>query len=1046
MPNTLPDRQGSLVNIVGVNSPQLKIAGVQSPQSIQMEDVTNQKFQQVNQSVNQAYQSQLQALQSQAQSRAKVAEAQGQTPARSQLSGLIGTVVDTYSKYQDSQAKAKQAAFDQSLKIREADRLDAGTKLDQTKFAYSVATDQQKTEQGQAQASVQTVIQQILLNTEEEIQKSGSLEGIHTTRANLEGVLRENADKLSPEGYQTLQGLVFNQLQQLEQKQSTVALNNASALKTNLESQRRSLLTTQLSTLTSGLDNPSLTPEQAQNIFSQIDEKTRRELADLSPLDRMNITAPLLQAAAERLEKTSSTRTGIQQRLASMGAFYQWYQQEGLPQLGNNPTALRAAALAKATQLGVPDIADQAKNNSQLISEQRKYQDDYDALVQSGKDRQNAELAARAPEYLNQRASLAAFGWLNSADPNAQADMDRIKALGDKATTVEKQSLQAYNRYQGYISDYQKAQTDYAAAVEHQQSIFVRQQNVGQQEYVDTASGRAYRVPIQDAQGNTLLMVEGATKAQADAAAQAVALQEQKIHQIVENASHGGLNVTNPTDPTYINQFQAQAEATAKAAESLPQFRQLVGMPPYANTPGSNQPNFNQAAGSGYPASPHVVAFARTSAGANGVPAHMLVPVANNHGVTITAGFGDDPSITHHDHFHSGIDIAPNDAYDADVGALAVQGGTVINSADWNGFGGTVMVRTPDGRIEQYSHLRRLFVHEGDQVPPGTPLGVVGGDPSDPMSGGSTGRHIHFQVWQSGTADFAANPAAMVDPIEYLSSINQNELKPPSLGSPPSTSYAAQPPTVGAMPIPAGLPQWITNLQVLNAPPQLMTSDGQHRPASEVFNRTNPIPQTNAPIDRSAYPARNDPTANYGYAVLARDKQYASALASLGDSLDIPAQWLADVIQAESGHDPHIDNGLGYVGLIQINGDSRAEYGYSYEDVQRMSRADYLNKIARPYLMAGKGQIHTLEDLYAFIYGGAGLLHTSVSGRQSSSDGWSSFGGQIDRMGNSVGRHYRSSYNLQSALPTHEDYVAGCPTCNMHVNHFGSVIPHEAIG
>jgi hypothetical protein len=222
-----------------------------------------------------------------------------------------------------------------------------------------------------------------------------------------------------------------------------------------------------------------------------------------------------------------------------------------------------------------------------------------------------------------------------------------------------------------------------------------------------------------------------------------------------------------------------------------------------------------------------------------------------------------------------------------------------------------------------------------------------------------------------------------------------------------------------------------------------------------VYNATNPIPQQNAPIDRDAYPARNDPTANYGYSVLARDKPYAAALAELGDYLNIPAQWLADVFAYESGHDPHIDNhqddggwGHGYLGIIQINGDSLREYGYTYNDVMNMSRAEYVQRIARRYLEPERGNIHTIEDLYAFINGGAGLLYTSVGGRRNVSDGneeRNKFYRHVQTIGSHAGRRYRTSYDLQSMLPTHEHYSAGCPVCNQHINSLGSIIPHEAV-
>lgn len=98
---------------------------------------------------------------------------------------------------------------------------------------------------------------------------------------------------------------------------------------------------------------------------------------------------------------------------------------------------------------------------------------------------------------------------------------------------------------------------------------------------------------------------------------------------------------------------------------------------------------------------------------------------------------------------HQGIDIG------ASMGApvTAADGGVVVRSGWYGGYGKTVQIQHDDGTITQYSHLSWWEPKVGDVVAQGQEIGKVG------STGNSTGPHLHFGVMKNGE---------YVDPMDYL--------------------------------------------------------------------------------------------------------------------------------------------------------------------------------------------------------------------------------------------------------------------------------------
>jgi murein DD-endopeptidase MepM/ murein hydrolase activator NlpD len=90
---------------------------------------------------------------------------------------------------------------------------------------------------------------------------------------------------------------------------------------------------------------------------------------------------------------------------------------------------------------------------------------------------------------------------------------------------------------------------------------------------------------------------------------------------------------------------------------------------------------------------------------------------------------------------HNGIDIA----IPAGTPVKPVAPGVVVYSGSRSGYGNTVVVEHDNGIITLYAHNSRILVTEGQSVTSESTLALSG------STGRSTGPHLHFEAWQSGT-------------------------------------------------------------------------------------------------------------------------------------------------------------------------------------------------------------------------------------------------------------------------------------------------------
>ncbi len=99
---------------------------------------------------------------------------------------------------------------------------------------------------------------------------------------------------------------------------------------------------------------------------------------------------------------------------------------------------------------------------------------------------------------------------------------------------------------------------------------------------------------------------------------------------------------------------------------------------------------------------------------------------------------------------HTGIDISAPKG----TPVVAAQGGTIIMSESYYGYGKTVMIDHGGGYVTLYGHNSSLVVSAGQKVSKGQVIAKVG------STGTSTGNHCHFEVRYKGKT---------TDPIPWVS-------------------------------------------------------------------------------------------------------------------------------------------------------------------------------------------------------------------------------------------------------------------------------------
>lgn len=175
------------------------------------------------------------------------------------------------------------------------------------------------------------------------------------------------------------------------------------------------------------------------------------------------------------------------------------------------------------------------------------------------------------------------------------------------------------------------------------------------------------------------------------------------------------------------------------------------------------------------PASSSGSSNSASSASSCGGTGATSIPLAKSASYVITAPFGD---TIFHPTPHAGLDIA---CHMGDIISSPVTGTVTIamngNSSGYGDPAGNVKIRTSDGTVFWFWHLRATSVKAGQQVTGGQPIGECG------STGNSSGPHLHLQaqVENSTNAKIKALPVEEgINPGE-MGTPNSDSVRDPAL-------------------------------------------------------------------------------------------------------------------------------------------------------------------------------------------------------------------------------------------------------------------------
>lgn len=754
-PKRQPEKSPSL-RVAGVNTPQIPNVG-QSPeaqQTVQLPDNTSQKTQEVIEANNAAFEAVSKANEAAATSKMADLAAKGHGEGAQRFGAALESVANTVSIIQKRQQKLDE-------KEREMRK-------------------EQLKEWRDRQSNVaRTKLNKEFQSAQQVIREEGLKQGIQAFRESARKVLEDYRGKLSPSAFQELQDFVNSNLNTLEQDLTKRQKNQADELKSKQNQIRTEEIKMEVSGLQAQLENAS-TAEEAQNISNKLIQKVYElaPSAEEDPRAFVNVALPILkdmskssQASAEARAESASKVEAIQNYEQRIAPYIKQYNQGEI-----NKDTLKAKQKKIAADEGEPQLA------GKIFRTNDEKKRDMLQMMQTQKKIRNLQQSDESPITNEQLKELSyhEYGRLlfdyrngNKDVRNAMEEAAR-RDNGKAAKTFLKLDKELEEDRQEYMSNEQKIwdlEAEIAdTGIEYRQILLGGENNneiIAKPQY-DRTSQRVILPRISD---NVDKLVEQGKIGKEKAKRIKKAIRNQKgallrrQANLDEKWSKYGLNIKDLQDDSALKEQKAVVEPVKNSVQSS-----QVGED-QRNMSGTNKPNPKK--GVAYkPDTPKATSLAKK----NGV----TMPFKKEHSsqITVTSEYGQrvDPNTGEQNDIHNGIDIAAPKG----TKVQAIQGGTVVGSRKIRGHGQTVLVKTPDGHTEQYSHLKSRNVSEGDVITPGESVGKVGD------TGNATGSVLHMQVWQDdpswGTAQHKQKQT--IDPMKYLNQVKFARPEPRGKGPP----------------------------------------------------------------------------------------------------------------------------------------------------------------------------------------------------------------------------------------------------------------------
>lgn len=1018
-----PSQASGIIKVAGINgsnfAPDISRA-IESPQVASLPNVSGQFFERATQSINNAIDTQQDIIAQRARSASQIAQAESQSTNQSTLANVIGG-------------------------------LSAGVEL------FTQLRQQRREQQNEVDTALfERRVRDQIVDMNSTIATNAHNQGFIPTQQLAFREIDRQFSHLPLPVRQEVFSIAQQALNEAQKQQTTRMINSTSELANTIREQRRQelrLITTAKVESLAFRYEPEVINSTLDSIFDDVDNYLER--TSITGIDALNLTSSVYEQVNAALEDsgrhTAQSRARLEQyRQAANQAITITQETQGNPRARE----LRLAELNARFNNILPgiDFRTLIPTSSDVVTSFLNEQQS----IQSLRDFQNRN------SFLNTEINEATFfqrGQLIFDIHNNGPLGTRIRTGVQENAITDPEVITAVRQADEFDSDveaYRQLSESYL-----QYSIEVEQNLALIQEAADKLdpTGRLGQVTQPNALLTEVIELAGRERGRLspETFQALVNLHNRRIgtynnrqvdtRQQIENLLRKwqpyGLRLDGPSDRTLLDELGARARPLIEQAER--EFRERRSRIPAGL---GGQPNFSVGT---MTTTPPIVPLHTDREG-------LTLPFqsSNAGSVIATSEYGPRTHpVTGRVAFHAGLDI---DTTNGDENVRAVAGGEVLHVADWSGFGGTVTVRTDSGHVEQYSHLRNFNVQVGDLIAPGTVVGLMGGGNGDPMAGRSTGRHLHFQVYAPTTnVEQIGRPpyeGTTVDPRDYLTSVQHSTELPLGAGLPANQSHP------GSDQLSLGN-TWINETYNNYRPSSHIGGasvfSGNLSVAanpSTVYNNSTPQPNRRSSINNDSYPTINDPRSNYGYGALRDNSDLASAIARVSDNLGFPAQWLADVIDYESGFRSNIVNSEGAVGLIQFYPGGGLRQVAQHLGVSESQASDHLRTISAAeqmqfvelYLRPYASRINTVEDLLAAVFGGPSLLNKTPRQRSRISDGFISFGEYVTRLGRRAGRRYQTSYDRlrSSARDIHYKFTPGCARCNQMLAQIGEVLPHEA--
>lgn len=752
-PKRQPEKSPSL-RVAGVNTPQIPNVG-QSPeaqQTVQLPDNTSQKTQEVIEANNAAFEAVSKANEAAATSKIADLAAKGFGKGAQRLGGALESVVSTVEIIQKRQAK-----------IDERERQMKKEQLEEWRSRQSNVA------RGKIHKDIQKA-QQIA-------REEGLAEGIQYLRKESDKVINTYRGRISPESEEELRNLVHSELDTLEKDFTKRQKQQIEEQQNKMEQYTTAQLKVEAAAPLGKLKYAT-SAEEAQKHISTIFSKISKVAPSIEddPTAHANVATPILEQVADSTQYSVEAQAEAAKALEAQKEYYKrvapLYKKYNQGKISKD--ALRAKRKEIAHDVGYPEIAgetfrtneEKKRDALQIMQTEKKIRD----LQQSDESSLTNEQLKQASDY--QRNRLL-FDFIN----------------GDRAVREEviHAISEGHKRFKVIPNLKEEYEQDHKTYRRNQQKVFKLDAEIAdtgmetRQFVTNDAGDKIIAKPQYDETSQRIIMPRVSENVQeAVEQGKLTPAQAEKVKRALKNQQRAyleemailddkwrkkGINIRDPGDDSMLVEQQAEAQPVLDQVKTSP-----VGED-QRNMSGTNKPNPRK--GVAYkPDTPKATSLAKK----NGVT--MPFKKEDSPNITVTSEYGQrvDPNTGEQGDIHNGIDIAAPKG----TKVQAIQGGTVVGSRKIRGHGQTVLVKTPDGHTEQYSHLKSRNVAEGDVITPGESIGKVGD------TGNATGSVLHMQVWQDdpswGTAQHMKSQT--IDPMKYLNQVKFARPEPRGKGPP----------------------------------------------------------------------------------------------------------------------------------------------------------------------------------------------------------------------------------------------------------------------